>query len=219
MTSPSVSELAHIPLLAALAPEELQSAARLFTVRCYPKDAIIVTEGDRLGVFNVILAGQVKAFWREEDGRQLDLTVLRPGDHFADATLDGEPALLSALALDDLRVASIPMEDFERLLLRHPQLALRLLKRVVARLRRLLTVTRAYAMEDVYGRVVQLLLTQSVESDGKLVTERFTQREIARRVGATREMVGRVMRDLTRGGYVRVEAGRMTILRKPPRHW
>ncbi len=219
MTAATAADLTEVPLLASLSPEELQAAAQSFTVRCYPKDAIVATEGDRLDIFSFILAGEVKFFWRDEAGRQLDIAVLGPGDHFADATFDGEPILVSVIARADLRLASISMAEFEQLLLRHPQLAVMFLKRVIARLRRLVKATKTFTMEDVYGRVVQLLLARAVETDGKLVTERLTHGEIGQRVGATREMVGRVLRDLARGGYIEVDRGRMTILRKPPRHW
>jgi CRP/FNR family cyclic AMP-dependent transcriptional regulator len=74
-------------------------------------------------------------------------------------------------------------------------------------------------MEDVYGRVVKLLLAEAGQSAGDLVTGRLTHAEIGQRVGATREMVGRVMRDLARGGYIEGAGGRYTIVRKPPGRW
>jgi CRP/FNR family cyclic AMP-dependent transcriptional regulator len=66
---------------------------------------------------------------------------------------------------------------------------------------------------------VKLLLASSAESDGKRVTEPLTHAEIGQRVGATREMVGRVLRDLARGGYIRTARGRVTLLRKLPSRW
>ncbi len=126
---------------------------------------------------------------------------------------------MSVIALEDLRVASIPMTEFKQLLLRHPQLAVAMLMHVVVRLRRLLQATKTLTMEDVYARVVKLLLARAAETAGKLVTERLTHVEIGHRVGATREMVGRILRDLARGGYIKADRGRMTILRKPPRRW
>jgi CRP/FNR family cyclic AMP-dependent transcriptional regulator len=133
--------------------------------------------------------------------------------------LGGEPTLVSVIAVEDLRVASIRMTDLKQLMQRHPQVAVVLLLEVVARLRRLLARTKTLTMEDVYGRVVKLLVTLAEEGDGKRVTERLTHAEIGQRVGATREMVGRVLRDLARGGYIKVERGRMVILRKPPSRW
>jgi CRP/FNR family transcriptional regulator, cyclic AMP receptor protein len=219
MTSATAADLAVSTLLAALAPEELQAAAQHFTIRSYPKGAILVTEGDRLEVFSIVLSGQVKFFWRDDDGRQVDVAIVGPGEDFAAQAIGAEPMLTSVMALDDLRLASIPVAEFERLLLRHPQLALAYLKRVIFLFRRSMAGRKAFSMEDVYGRVTQLLLASAVETDGVRVTERFTHAEIGQRVGATREMVGRVLRDLARGGYIRSDRGRITILRKPPRRW
>lgn len=219
MTTPTAEDLAAIPLFASLTPKELQVVAKLFTVRSYQKDTIVVTEGDRLDLFNIILSGKSQAFWRDQDGHQLKLGVDVPGSHFVDATLGGEPTLVSVMAVEDLRVASIPMADLKQLLQRHPQVAVVLLLEVVARLRRLLARTKTLTMEDVYGRVVKLLVTLAEEGDGKRVTERLTHAEIGQRVGATREMVGRVLRDLARGGYIKADRGRMVILRKPPSRW
>jgi CRP/FNR family cyclic AMP-dependent transcriptional regulator len=219
MTALTAADLGAIPLFALLSPAELEEEAQLFTVRCYPKNAIVATEGDRLDMFNIVLSGNVQAFWRDEAGHQLKLGVEGPGDHFADATLGGEVVLVSFIAVEDLRVASIRMIDLKQLLQRHPQVAVVLLMDVVARLRRLLQRTKTLTMDDVYGRVVKLLIARAVETDGKLVSERLTHAEIGQRVGATREMVGRVLRDLARGGYIKPERGRLTILRKPPRRW
>jgi len=219
MSAPTRADLEAIPLLASLTPAALREAARLFTIRSYPKNAIVATEGDRADLFNIVLSGRIQFFWHDEDGRELKLGIDGPGGHFVDATLGGEPVLMSVIAIESLRVASIPIAEFRQLLLRHPQMALTLLLDVVARFRRLLKQTRALTMEDVYGRVVWLLQARAVEDNGKLVTEQMTHADIGQRVGATREMVGRVLRDLARGGYIKSDRGRMTILRKPPRHW
>lgn len=218
MMRPTAVELAAVPLFASLSQAELTAAARLFSVRCFAKDAIVAHSGDRLDLFNVILEGRIQWFWRTDSDRQLKLSPEGPGGHFADVTLGGEPILMSVTALDDLRVASIPIPAFMRLLERHPGLAVGMLLDVVARLRRLLVATRALAMEDVYARLVKLLLARAVAVDGRLVAE-LTHAEIGHRVGATREMVGRLLRDLARGGYVKAERGRVILLRKLPRRW
>lgn len=205
-------------MFASLAPADLEDLARRFVIRHYPNSATVANAGDRLDVFNVILSGRIQWFWRDEAGRQLKLAAEGPGGHFADVTLGGEPILMSVIALEDLRVASIPIAELKALLLRHPQVAVALLMDVVARLRRTLQATRSLSMEDVYARVVKLLVLRAVETRGKLVAE-LTHAEIGQRVGATREMVGRLLRDLARGGYVKSERGRITILRKPPQRW
>lgn len=219
MTSATATDLAGSTLLATLSPEELQAAAQHFTVRRYPKGAILVTEGDRLEFFSIVLAGKAKFFWRDDEGRQVDVAIVGPGEDFAAQAIGAEPMITSIMAIEDLRLASTPMPEFERLLLRHPQLALAYLKRVIFLFRRSMLGRKAFSMEDVYGRVTQLLVASAVETDGVLVTERLTHAEIGQRVGATREMVGRVLRDLARGGYIRSDRGRIAVLRTLPRRW
>jgi CRP/FNR family transcriptional regulator, cyclic AMP receptor protein len=218
MTAPTAAELATVPMLAALAPADLQEMATRFAIRRYPKGATVANAGDRLDEFNVILSGRIQWLWRDDAGRTLKLAAEGPGGHFADVTLGGEPILMSVTAIEDLRVAAIPMTELRPLLLRHPQLAVALLMDVVARLRRTLQATRSLSMEDVYARVVKLLVSRAVETDGKLVAD-LTHAEIGQRVGATREMVGRLLRDLARGRYLKSERGRITILRKLPNRW
>ncbi|MEO6566318.1 MAG: Crp/Fnr family transcriptional regulator [Casimicrobiaceae bacterium] len=213
------AELAAIPLFASLSRQQLQKASTLFTARSYPKGAIVATEGDRLELFNIVVAGRIQFFWHDDAGRQLRLGIDGPGGHYADVTLGGEPILMSVIALDELRVASIPITALRQLLLDHPQVGAALLLDVVARLRRLIQRTRTFTMEDVYGRVVRLLLEVPVEAGARFATVRFTHAEIGYRVGATREMVGKVLRDLARGGYIEVSRGRITIVRKPPGRW
>lgn len=205
-------------MLSALAPDDLEDLARRFVVRLYPKGATVATAGDRLELFNVILSGRIQWFWRDEAGHQLKLGAEGPGGHFADVTLGGEPILMSVTAIEDLRVASIPIAELKALLLRHPQMAVALLMDVVTRLRRTLQATRSLSMEDTYARVVKLLLARAQHDGGKLVAQ-LTHAEIGERIGATREMVGRLLRDLARGGYVKSERGRITILRKLPGRW
>jgi CRP/FNR family cyclic AMP-dependent transcriptional regulator len=218
MTAPTAAELAAVPMFASLAPADLEDVAKRFVIGRYPKGATVASAGDHLDLFNVILSGTIQWFWRDDADHLLKRSIEGPGGHFADTTLGGEPILMSVTALEDLRVATIPITDLRALLMRHPALAVGLLMDVVARLRRLLVATRSFTMEDVYARVVKLLLACAVETGGKRVVD-LTHAEIGHRVGATREMVGRLLRDLARGGYIKSERGRIIILRAPPQRW
>lgn len=215
MTKPSAEELAGVSLFRALPAADLEELAKLFHVRLYPKEALIASEGDRLSMFNVILAGRIQWYWTDEDGRQLRLQPEGAGGHFADTTLGGEPILMSIVALEPVRVAEIPMEEFKAVLLRYPHVGRALLLDVVARLRRTLKATRTLSMDEVYTRVVKLL-TERTQGNA---AAQLTHVEIGQQVGATREMVGRILRDLARGGYVDMARGRITILRKLPKRW
>ena len=105
-------------------------------------------------------------------------------------------------------------------LLEHPQFAINLIEKLIHRVRALTENVKSLALMDVYGRVAHLLLDLAREHDGKLeVDEKLTQQDIADRVGASREMISKILKDLADGGYITIAQKRITIHRKPPRHW
>jgi CRP/FNR family cyclic AMP-dependent transcriptional regulator len=213
------ADLAPVPLFASLSRGDLDAISTLFEIRSHDAGAIVATEGELLERFNIVLEGRVQFFWRDESGYQVKLGIDGPGGHFADVTLGGEPILMSVIALEDLRVATIRITDLLDLARRFPQVGVVLLMDVVMRLRRLVKRTKSFTMEDVYGRVVELLLSSATETSARGPVAMLTQAEIGQRVGATREMVGKVLRDLARGGYIEASRGRVTILRTPPGRW
>lgn len=217
MTPPAADELAALQVFRGLPRPELEEIAALFDVRTFDKDAIIATEGDPQEYFYFILSGNVQAFWTDAQGHRLKLGIDEPGMHFPDQAITGEPTLVSHVAVAPLRVAAIRQANLMQLLQRHPEIAVGMLMNVAARLRRALARTRILIMETVYGRVAKLLL--ATVGEGGTLPERLTHAEIGHRVGATREMVGRVLRDLERGGYIQNDDGRITILKKLPKDW
>ena len=217
--NPSADELGAIPVLASLSADELDQARPYFTLRSYPKGAVVVPEGDAVEVLCFILSGSAQPFWRDEAGYQIKLGVEVAGAHFPDTSLAGQPSAATWAAVSDLRVGCIDLCDLKLLMRRHPLIAEVLLMDVAARLRRILARTKMLTMEDVYTRVVRLLLAGATETTGELMSERLTHAEIGERINATREMVGRVLRELAKGGYVRTESDRIVILRKPPARW
>jgi len=95
-----------------------------------------------------------------------------------------------------------------------------MISKVIERAREATDNVKNLALLDVYGRVARLLLNMAVETDGKLrIPDKITQQEIAERVGASRDMVSRIFRDLTVGGYISVESRYITINKKPPARW
>jgi CRP/FNR family cyclic AMP-dependent transcriptional regulator len=103
---------------------------------------------------------------------------------------------------------------------RQPELALHIMRKLARRVRDLTENVRSLALMDVYGRVARLLLELAEDKGGKLVIgEPLTHKDIASRVGASREMISRIFSDLSDGGYVRKEDGHLVIARKPPPRW
>lgn len=204
-------------MFAALGDGDLDLIAPLFTLRAYPKNSIIVSEGEPVGVVFFVLSGRVRLFWRDPSGDEMDLAILAVGENFGLVSLVGETILTSSIALEPLVVATITSQDLEHLLVRCPAVALRLLKEAVRVIRLLIQRAKVFSMEDVYGRVVWLLQRHAKPCEGRLVTDRLTHADIARRVGATREMVGQVLRHLARDGYLAAGGGRFEILKSLPR--
>jgi CRP/FNR family transcriptional regulator, cyclic AMP receptor protein len=161
----------------------------------------------------------VKVFISEE-GRQVTLRQLGPGDYFGEMVLDQGPRSASVMTLEPSSLAMVSRDVFEAFVAAHPDFTLRLIKKLIHFTRGLTNSVRSLALLDVYGRVARLLLDLAVERDGKrVIPEKLTQREIASRVGASREMIGLILRDLSVGGYITVAGREITINRVPPKRW
>ncbi len=198
----------------------LEAIATVATVRPYPRNAIIVTEGDESDSLYVMLSGKARVYVSDEKGREASLNQMGPGEYFGEVTLDGGPRSASVMALEECRCAVIRRAELTAFIERNPGFALHLVRKLAHRVRELTENVRSLALMDVYGRVARLLLELAEETDGKLVVPGpLTHREIASRVGASREMISRIFSDLADGGYVRKEDGQLVIARKPPPRW
>lgn len=214
------TDLKSIPLFEGVPDAELRALADRTVTRSYPKQAIIVNEGDETDSLYLILAGRVKIYLADEHGKELVLSIKGPGQYFGEMVLDGEARSASVMTLDPSQFAILARADFKAFLLSHAEVSLQLIQNLIRVARGLNRNVRNLAMLDVYGRVARTLLELAVERDGKLVIpEKLTQKDIAARVGASREMINRILRDLTTGGYVSVEDGRITINKAPPARW
>jgi CRP/FNR family cyclic AMP-dependent transcriptional regulator len=203
-----------------LPPALLEQIGAIATTRSYAKHAIIVSEGDETDSLYVLLSGRVKVFVSDADGKEVTLNQLGPGEYFGEVTLDGGPRSASVMALEETRCAVAKRGELLALVERQPEFALHMVRKLARRVRALTENVRSLALMDVYGRVARLLLELAEESDGRLVIhEALTHKDIASRVGASREMISRIFSDLSDGGYVRKENGRLVIVRRPPPRW
>jgi CRP/FNR family cyclic AMP-dependent transcriptional regulator len=217
----SVAEsLKAVPLFSGLAEKEITALADAAIVRTFAKNTIVVTEGERSDSLYVILSGRVKVFVSDEDGNDLVLNFEGPGECFGELALDEGPRSASVMTLESCKMAVIPNDVLRTFLVQHPDAAFQLIRLLIGRTRHMTDSLKDLALLDVYGRVAKLLLELARDVDGKLVVvERLTQQEIAGRVGASREMISRILKDLTVGGYVGNEGGKLVIHRRPPRAW
>ena len=199
---------------------ELRALAGQGVLKSFPRNTIIVSEGDETDSFYIIVEGRVKVFVSDEEGREIVLATQGPGDYFGEMVLDGGPRSASVMTLEPARFAVIPKGRFREFLYSNPAFSLHLVERLIRRTRALTENVKSLALLDVYGRVARLLLDIAVKEDGRLViAERLTQQDIANRVGSSREMISRIFKDLTAGGYISIDKKRITIHKNPPRHW
>ena len=190
------------------------------SVRSFAKNAVVVTEGDETDSLYVLLSGRVKAYVSEEDGREVVLSTVGVGDYFGEMVLDGGPRSASVMTLETCRFFVIPRGDIEGLIDRNPAFARHLIRMLIAKVRSLTQRVLDLAVKDVYGRFVKFIDESAIEQKGaRVVPERLTQHDIAARIGGSREMVNRIVKDLSAGGYISVDARQITVHKKLPSHW
>jgi CRP/FNR family cyclic AMP-dependent transcriptional regulator len=203
-----------------LTAEELRAISAHAQTRAFPRNAIVLNEGDRTGSLYIILEGRVKVFVADPEGKEVVLSTQGAGEYFGEMALDEGPRSASIMTLEPSRFLVVPQSDFKDFLMTNPAVAVRVIEKLIHRVRALTENVKSLALMDVYGRIARLLLELAVERDGKLViSERLTQKDIASRVGASREMVSLILKDLTTGGYIRHEGQSLVIERTPPPHW
>ena len=189
-------------------------------VRTFPKNAVIINEGDRGDSLYVILTGKVKVYVSDDDGREMILDIYGPGDYVGEMALDGRPRSASVMTLEPTTCSVVTRDELRNAISANPDVAMGLIATLIDRARIATDNVKNLALMDVYGRVARLLLSLAKEEGGKLVVpERMTQQDIADRVGASRDMISRIFKDLTIGGYVTIENRTITIHRKPPARW
>jgi CRP/FNR family cyclic AMP-dependent transcriptional regulator len=217
----TTADLRRIPLFAGLDREALDRLARGSQVRSYKRGETIMREGDPSDALFIIRSGTVKVSLSDENGREVTLNLLGPEDFFGElALLDASTRSATVAAQTPVEVDAISRTAFENCLQDQPDLGLRLAQGLAQRVRELSESVRTLALLDVYGRLARALTGLSTAQGGEMVVEqRLTHQELANMVGASREMVSRIMRDLAVGGYIDTESGRIVIKRKLPAAW
>ena len=192
----------------------------LGVVRSFPKNSVLVQEGDKSDQFYILLSGKLKVFLADDDGKEIVVDMLSPKQYFGEMALDGESRSASVMTVEASKLAVVQREDFKRFLAENPDAALALIVTLIRRARNLTRTIGNLALLDVYGRVARLLIDNASDESGKLVvTEKMSQQEIAQRIGSSREMVSRILSDLKEGGYLSLDGGRIVIKQNLPKHW
>ena len=211
---------ADADLLAAL-PAPLRELAAQGALRRYRANTTLIEEGDRGDTLFVVLSGALRIFCSDPNGREITLGIYGPGEYVGEMSLDGAPRSASVSTEDASVCAVVSGQSLRQHLAANPEFTLELIQRLIRRTRLATESARSLALLDAYGRLVRLLDGLAVaRADGtRLIAQRLTQQNIAQRIGCSRELVSRLLKDLQQGGYVAIEAQRYTLLKKLPAKW
>jgi CRP/FNR family cyclic AMP-dependent transcriptional regulator len=173
---------------------------------------VFVNEGESADSAYVILSGRVKVFASDPEGTEIVLNICGPGECIGDMALDGGPRSASVMTLDRVACSVVSRDALRKAVANDPDFAMRLISTLIRRTRIATSKIKGLALQGVRERVLTLLEGVAVERGGvRIVGEKLSQTEIASRVGASRDMVGRVFKELQAEGRIRLEKRQITL--------
>jgi len=213
--------LKEIPFLSELPDTTLSELASHAKINSFPKNAFIITEGDETSSMYILLAGKVRVFSSDSQGKEVTLLTQTPISYFGElALLSNEPRSASVITVEKTSCAIIAQTDFKLWLSNHPDVAFGLIQDLAGTVRRLTDKVKQLALSNVYERTIQTLQEMASLKDGQLIIDkRPTQQELANMVGSSREMVNKIMKELTKGGYILIQDKALIIQKKLPASW
>ncbi|HUW36705.1 MAG TPA: cyclic nucleotide-binding domain-containing protein [Rhodocyclaceae bacterium] len=205
----SIVALRTLPMFETLAEDRLATIVRATSLRRVARQAVVLNAGDHTDNIYLILSGGLKVLIAGDDGREVILSMLGPGEFFGEmGIIDDHPRSATVKATESSNLVVINKADFQRCLADNFDVSLFIMRSLVKRLRQADRKIESLSLMDVYGRAARLLLDLAEDRDGrKVVTRKITRQDIARMIGASREMVSRVMRDLQSEGLIEERDG------------
>jgi CRP/FNR family cyclic AMP-dependent transcriptional regulator len=212
-TMVSTAVLKAVPLFASFPEDQLRMLTTVVTRRSLPRSTTVMASGDPTDSLYIVLSGRLKVMMSDAEGKEVILSILLPGEFFGEMGLiDDAPRSASVVSIEACELLSIAKRDFKKCLAENFEMAQAVMRGLVRRLRDADRKIGSLALLDVYGRVARLLLDMAETVDGeKIVTKRLPKQDIAKMIGASREMVSRVMKDLQMGGYIEVRGSNIVL--------
>ncbi|MCX7178377.1 MAG: cyclic nucleotide-binding domain-containing protein [Proteobacteria bacterium] len=205
----SITALRTLPMFETLSNERLEKIAGFASLRRVARHTTVLQAGDHTDNIYLILTGEIKVQISDHEGREVILSMLTPGEMFGEmGVIDDHPRSATVIATEPCDLVVIAKDDFKICLVENFEVSLYIIHSLVKRLREADRKIESLALVDVYGRVARLLLEMAETQEGqKVVTRRITRQDIAKTIGASREMVSRVMRDLQLRGMIKESEG------------
>ena len=212
-TTVSTAVLKAVPLFASFPDEQLRMLTGVVTRRSAARSTTIMAAGDATDSLYIVLSGRLKVMMSDADGKEVILSILGPGEFFGEMGLiDEEPRSATVITIEPCELLAINKRDFKKSLAENFEMSMAVMRGLVRRLREADRKIGSLALLDVYGRVARLLLDMAENVNGeKIVTKRLPKQDIAKMIGASREMVSRVMKDLQTGGYIEMRGSNIVL--------
>ncbi len=201
----SLDLIRRVPLFSMLTEAQATAVAEAVVKRRFKRGEVIVEQGKKTNALFILLNGRARVVTADSRGREVILATLQPGDHIGEMSLiDNEPHSATVRAEVQTYVLMLGRVEFARCLPENTSMAYAVMRGLVQRLRHADRKIESLALMDVYGRVARALLEFAAETpEGELlIREKISRQDIAKMVGASREMVSRVMKDLEERGFI-----------------
>ena len=198
----------RVPLFSMLTNEQAQTIADGVIKRRYRRGEIIVEQGRKSDALFILLSGRARVITSDARGREVILAVLEAGDYLGEMSLiDGEPHSATVRAEVQTDVLMLGRVEFARCLPENTSMTYAIMRGLVQRLRHADRKIESLALMDVYGRVARALLEFAADTgNGELlIRDKISRQDLAKMVGASREMVSRVMKDLEERGFIQTQ--------------
>ncbi len=207
----------RVPLFSTLTQHQAESVADAVVKRRFKRGEVIVEQGKKSDFLAIVLTGRARVVTTDSRGREVILATMNPGDYVGEMSLiDNQPHSASVRAEIQTDVLILGRAEFARCLPENTSMAYAVMRGLVQRLRQADRKIESLALLDVYGRVARALLeTAREDPDGRLVIrDRVSRQDVAKMIGASREMVSRVMKDLEDRGFIEVDEDGNTIIKE-----
>ena len=212
--TPVVSPLLirNVPLFSLLRDTQLVLLTEVLLRKPYPKNSTVVAAGDPADALYIVISGRLKVLMSDKEGKEVILAILNQGDFFGEMGLiDQAPRSATVVAIDSCELLTMTRADFTKCLQNNFDLTMNVILGLVKRLREADRKIGSLALMDVCGRVARLLMEMAENVDGQKVVTKLPKQQIAKMVGATREMVTRVMKELETSGHIEVRAHQILL--------
>ena len=212
----NVDLVRRVPMFSVLTEAQAWTLSQSIVKKRYKRGETIVEQGGRSNALFIILAGRARVLSVDARGREVILALLHPGDHVGEMSLiDGQPHSASVVAEVQTDVLMLGRVAFLQSLPENSSMSFSIMRGLVQRLRRADSKIESLALMDVYGRVARALLEMSdIDGEQRLIRAKVSRQDLAKMVGASREMVSRVMKDFEQRGFVAERDDGCVLLRE-----